>query len=781
MKHIIAFWMAACLAAGSLYALDLRGRVVDENRQPIEFASVAAFAGDSIVAGCVTDSTGGFSLSASSRADRLRISYEGYEELDMPVDSFASDFRDLGIMEMKQSATTLREVTVTAPLIRREADRIVLNVAANPLSANKTAQELLKTAPGVWATDESLSIYGQAGTAVYVDDNKVNMSGPQLVAYLKTLQSSSIATIEIIPKGGAEYAADSSGGIIRINLKKVRDDGMLGVAGLNLTGGEEKVWINPFANISLHSGKWTFNLSGNINGSPVDKHTTREQSSNSVMQTRMYGLSRHRDKKLSCSVTLGGFCQATARDHLGIQVDYHPDRSNQRSQSLTVVSGNAVGTTSGSYINDYRFHNINVALNWRHKLNPDGSELKWISNYNRQMTSTDERNRMSWEPSQADSVYNTDNLDRYDIFATELSLKKILPHGWRMNAGAKYTRNDMRYRSDHEFLSDGRWVCDRKFDYDDSFVENIAAIYLAAGGESGRWKYKVGLRGEFWHSSTRASGTRDFGLFPNANLSYSITAKGDCAVSLGYYRNIRRPSFWALSPIVRQVSDYSYTVGNPALRSSILDAVSLDVILAGKFTVAGGYSHTSDAIRQMFRSDPAHPERMYLTWGNAGEIHSGFIHADGFIRPVGWLSLYAGATYVVERQRLGDESASETNGYVQVVGSVSFILPRGFNLSLNCFYNSPMTIGNIKVYPILNLNPTIQKRLGRHWSISLGVENLLRRTSGIRTRSAGYDRLTSTRNSLSVKLGISYDFNSGKRFNSHKIEKNTDPSRLSKE
>ena len=279
----------------------------------------------------------------------------------MPIDSFASDFRDLGIIEMKQSATTLREVTVTAPLIRREADRIVLNVAANPLSANKTAQELLKTAPGVWATDGSLSIYGQAGTAVYVDDNKVNMSGPQLVSYLKTLPSSSIATIEIIPKGGAEYAADSSGGIIRINLKKVRDDGMLGVAGLNLTGGEEKVWINPFANISLHSGKWTFNL------------------------------------------------------------------------------------------------------------------------------------------------------------------------------------------------------------------------------------------------------------------------------------------------------------------------------------------------------------------------------------------------------------------------------------SLNCFYNSPMTIGNIKVYPILNLNPTIQKRLGRHWSISLGVENLLRRTSRIRTRSAGYDRLTSTRNSLSVKLGISYDFNSGKRFNSHKIEKNTDPSRLSKE
>ncbi|MDE5808435.1 MAG: TonB-dependent receptor plug domain-containing protein, partial [Muribaculaceae bacterium] len=113
------------------------------------------------------------------------------------------------------TATLLKEVVVKAPLVKREADRIVLNISANPLAANKNAQDLLKTAPGVWATDESLSIYGQEGTTVYIDDRKVNMSGAQLMNYLKSIQSSSIATIEIIPKAGAEYSADSSGGVIR--------------------------------------------------------------------------------------------------------------------------------------------------------------------------------------------------------------------------------------------------------------------------------------------------------------------------------------------------------------------------------------------------------------------------------------------------------------------------------------------------------------------------------------------------------------------------------------
>lgn len=46
--------------------------------------------------------------------------------------------------------TRLQELVVKAPLIRREADRIVVNVAADPLSANKNARDLLKTAPGVW-------------------------------------------------------------------------------------------------------------------------------------------------------------------------------------------------------------------------------------------------------------------------------------------------------------------------------------------------------------------------------------------------------------------------------------------------------------------------------------------------------------------------------------------------------------------------------------------------------------------------------------------------------
>ena len=274
-------------------AKEIEGTVMDSDSIPVEFANITAFANDSVVGGGVTDAKGLFKIEAGPGCNKIRVSFIGYDDVVL-----TSINHDMGRIILNQTSTTLREVVVKAPLIRRDADRIVLNVAANPLSANKDAQELLKTAPGVWATDEALSIYGQGGTSVYIDDRKVNMSGNQLMTYLKSIQSSSIATIEIIPKAGAEYSADSSGGIIKINLRRNRVDGLNGSAGLNVTAGEYKQWVNPFVNLGLHTGRWTVNFNGNVNGSPSDRYTSHEETVNASASKFMSGVARHKKKSI---------------------------------------------------------------------------------------------------------------------------------------------------------------------------------------------------------------------------------------------------------------------------------------------------------------------------------------------------------------------------------------------------------------------------------------------------------------------------------------------------
>ncbi|MDE6298451.1 MAG: hypothetical protein K2M10_02210, partial [Muribaculaceae bacterium] len=230
----------------------------------------------------------------------------GNERVAFDNDSIPTGVKnDAQVSADSVASTSLQEILVKAPLIRREADRIVMNVAANPLSANKDAHELLKTAPGVWATDESLSIYGQGGTIVYIDDRKVNLRGVQLMTYLKSIPSSSIATIEIIPKAGAEYNADSSGGVIRINLKRNRIDGLTASSGMNLTAGRNEKWINPFVNLSLHSGKWTANFNGSLNGSPLDRYTSHEESKNRIVSQTLHGVSFHKSKAIQGNMSFG--------------------------------------------------------------------------------------------------------------------------------------------------------------------------------------------------------------------------------------------------------------------------------------------------------------------------------------------------------------------------------------------------------------------------------------------------------------------------------------------
>lgn len=92
-----------------------------------------------------------------------------------------------------------------------------------------------------------------------------------------------------------------------------------------------------------------------------------------------------------------------------------------------------------------------------------------------------------------------------------------------------------------------------------------------------------------------------------------------------------------------------------------------------------------------------------------------------------------------------------------------------------------MQIGNITVYPLLNINPTLQKRFGKHWSASLSTENLLQRINRLRTVSSGFKHLTRTKNHIAVKVGVTYNFSSGKPFSSPRIEKNADTTRLTKD
>lgn len=101
------------------------------------------------------------------------------------------------------------------------ADKTVLNVEGSINAVGQDALELLRKSPGVLVDkDENISLSGKNRVQVYIDGRSSPLSGQDLAAYLKTLQYSSIESIEIITNPSAKYDAAGNAGIINIKLKK---------------------------------------------------------------------------------------------------------------------------------------------------------------------------------------------------------------------------------------------------------------------------------------------------------------------------------------------------------------------------------------------------------------------------------------------------------------------------------------------------------------------------------------------------------------------------------
>lgn len=112
----------------------VRGRLLDEDRKPVIFATVAlSLPGNmfGIVKGAVSGEDGAFALQGEQgKVYNLKISFVGYKEHTkrIQLDSVALD---LGEIVMEKTSYKMREVVVK-PALEVKADKIVYNFENDP-------------------------------------------------------------------------------------------------------------------------------------------------------------------------------------------------------------------------------------------------------------------------------------------------------------------------------------------------------------------------------------------------------------------------------------------------------------------------------------------------------------------------------------------------------------------------------------------------------------------------------------------------------------------------
>lgn len=247
-------FLAALLAisGGSIATADtLLGRVADSEGNPVEFATVVALSANHEQGGAVTDSIGNYRIDLPKGQYNVTFTLVGYDNAEKAVTVSGETRLDA---TMTTNAVALHGVEVKASAIRRLPDRFVVRVEDMPAAIGKDGKELLQAAPGVWIDDKKITINGKSGAKVMVNDRELRMDQSQLLTYLRSLKAEDVSKIEVIPQAGAEYSADTAGGIIKITLKRNRADGVMGNVSLIGSVSKTSATVTPSASVNVKNG-----------------------------------------------------------------------------------------------------------------------------------------------------------------------------------------------------------------------------------------------------------------------------------------------------------------------------------------------------------------------------------------------------------------------------------------------------------------------------------------------------------------------------------------------
>ncbi len=778
MKRIILLIVALATAISQLSAArtaPVTGRVVDEQGAAIEWATVVLLRGTEQAAGAVTDDEGRFALKVAPGAYTLSVQYLGFEPASRSVR--IADGDDLGDIVLKASATQIESVEVKAQLIRREADRFVVDVANAPSAIGQNGTELLERAPGVWIDGERITINGKSGSKVFVNDRELRMEPEQLLAYLRALRAEEIQKIEVVPVTGADHDADASGGIIRITLRKRREEGMQGSLSMQTSQSRLVHAYAPGGNISYHRGRLDLNASGwGWLGSSytLSDERTRYTETDKLLRSRSDMVNRSRNG----GGTVGVVYELNDRHSLGAEFSYFHSNEPGENTTSTDLRAEAPTRTDSRYESRSRANGYEATFNYIWKIDTLGSVFKVLGDYAHRTTRIADDNRSRIVPpapaAPVDSLFRDRTRSSYDVAALTLALEKRFSPRWMLKAGTKYTRNEMRNDARYEYFKEETWLRNDPQSFEVNYTEHIAALYGVVTASLGRWSAVAGLRGEYTHTTGKWNVGQDyFSLFPNANLSYALTKDGAYSLVAQYARTIERPRFWCLTPQRSQLSDYTYQIGNPRLDPAYRDDISLTLVLNHKYTFTGGLLLQRAEIDQTILPDADNPDMLGIHWVNYDATTSYYATASLPFQPAKWMTLNVNATYMRRGQRL-DRHAPETRQNVFMGGlSTTFTLPAKFYIDLSYRFQSSIEMGNVRVEPMHFLNAGVKKRFGERFTATFSVNGLLDQSQKVVADGAGFVRRMTLQQqwcNRSYRIGLTYNFKAGKAFRAKKVE-----------
>ncbi len=775
MKKSVLFSIVFLLITGIVSAArqspPTTGRIVNAAGAAVDYATVVLLRDGLQAAGTTADNEGRFTLNVAAGAYTLQVQHLSYETLTRELTVTGGD---LGDIVLENAAKQIDAVVVQAQLIRREADRFIVDVANSASAIGKDGVELLERAPGIWINDDKISINGKGGSKVYVNDREIRMSGDQLLAYIRSLRTEDIQKIEIIPVSGADYDADSAAGIIKITLRRRRENGMQGSLSMQTRSGYYISEYNPAGNINLHSGRVDLRVSayGDANKKTMTSNEMTRYTNGSLQSfSKQIEHARHLGASFSSVIDL------TPAHSIGFGGDLRLERDPRGNDMQAEMLGEQPTLTVSRFETVDRQKNYSAMINYVWKIDTLGSTLKVLGDYTRNSTDIDNDNRT--RRNAIDSLHRSTMFTANRMATVSAALEKNFSPRWSLRTGAKYTHYRMQSDALYEYNTTGSWLTNERESFDVDYTEQIGAVYGILAGKFGRFNFVAGLRGEYTKVSSDGSHiSRDYvSLFPNTNISYALDRKGRHQLIAQYARKIGRPSFWQLNPERDQISEYLYVTGNPHLDPSYTHDLSLTLVLAHKYTLTTGMVILTDEIQQIVNPSPEDPNVLVMTNINYNNSQQFYINANMPFQPAKWWEINANVLYLYRGMRISADDPEIFRHMFQANASTTFTLPRKFYIDLSWQYHNRFYLVNAATHSDHLVDASLKKKFGDRFTATLSVRNLFNTHQTATAWGEGFHRtiyLSSPWQGRQYRIRLSYNFKAGKAFSSRSLESDTE-------
>ncbi|MGE6395466.1 TonB-dependent receptor domain-containing protein [Chryseobacterium scophthalmum] len=534
----------------------------------------------------------------------------------------AASFLYLSSFAQKQDSLhlkTIESVTINGKkklLLERKADRLIFNVEASVASQGMDGSETLANVPMLKVDDNlgSISIAGKSSVNVMVNGRMLNLSGTNLINYLKTIRSENIAKIEVITTPPAKYEAQGNSGLINIILKKNPN---LGWSGSVNTGLNQRTYSGGNSTGSLNYQ--TEKLSLSLKTSYADGAKRSEENYSILGASQNYSRSVRKDMWKELTPNLNLSYKLNKNSEIGMEYIYAHQKSGMDivNETRNVDTDLSVENLLTKTFHREKTPTHTLSAYYDLKLDSLGKKLSFAGNFFKNNSDTDVNfSTLKLSDNSVQNV-NTRSIVEPQVFSLQGDLELPFSFG-TIETGLKF--NQFKNATDLQYFNiiNNQYIPDLQranlFEYKE---ENYAAYFSYAKNFGEHWETKAGLRYENTQAqsftpSTNLENKYNYGQwFPSAFVSYK---KEKNVFSLSYSRRINRPSMSNLNPFRWYENPYSYSSGNPLLKPSYINNLELGYTYNSKFSASIYYLKLKNGFGQIALIDGLSQIGTYLNY-----------------------------------------------------------------------------------------------------------------------------------------------------------------------